>query len=59
MIRCPNCGSTAQVKFDDYIDDFCGFIQAHYVCDCGAKFHFNYEVKGEVVIDVQKDSELL
>ena len=56
MIRCPNCGSTAQVKFDDYIDDFCGFIQAHYVCDCGAKFHFNYEVKGEVVIDVQKDS---
>ena len=51
MIKCPNCGSTAQVEFDDYIDDFCGSIQAHYYCGCGAKFHITHYASDAVYID--------
>lgn len=48
---CPNCGSTAQVKFVDYVDDFCGSIQTHYHCGCGAKFHITYHASNAIYID--------
>ena len=51
MVKCPNCGSTAQVEFDDYIDDFCGTIQAHYNCGCGCHFHINHYASEEICID--------
>ena len=45
MIKCPNCGSFAQVRFDDYIDDFCGCIEAHYDCGCGCHFEVVFVAK--------------
>lgn len=51
MIKCPNCGSTAQVRFDDYIDDFCGTIQAHYICGCGCHFHISHYASSATYID--------
>lgn len=34
MIKCPNCGSTAQVKFDYREDD-----RRYYSCGCGCFFY--------------------
>ena len=55
MIKCPNCGSTAQVMLDDYIDDFCGRIQVHYDCGCGCHFYIWHEAKGEPIIEEKRD----
>lgn len=57
MVKCPNCGSTAQVEFDDYIDDFCGTIQAHYNCGCGCHFHISHYAGNDVDIDSVKRKE--
>ena len=54
MVKCPNCGSTAQVEFDDYIDDFCGTIQAHYSCGCGCHFHISHYASEDISIDSLK-----
>ena len=56
MTKCPNCGSTAQVRFNDYIDDFFGTIQAHYKCGCGCHFYIRHEVIGQPVIVEEKSS---
>ena len=55
MIKCPNCGSTAQVEFDDYIDDFCGTIQAHYNCGCGCHFYIRHEAIGEPIVTTKEE----
>jgi hypothetical protein len=55
MIKCPHCGSTAQVELDDYIDDFCGSIQVHYDCGCGCHFYIWHEAKGEPIIEAKRD----
>ena len=41
MIRCPNCGSTAQLKVVDMgiVEDLCGAIRFKtYECGCGYVF---------------------
>ena len=41
MIRCPNCGSTAQLKVIDMgiVEDSCGAIRFKtYECGCGYVF---------------------
>ena len=57
MIKCPNCGSFAQVRFDDYIDDFCGCIEAHYECGCGCHFHINHYADNGIWIDNKTKEE--
>ena len=55
MIKCPNCGSSAQVKvFDDeFEDDPCGAIRYKtYLCGCGRMFitHSYYrEITNEII----------
>ena len=41
MIKCPNCGSSAQVRIfdDEFEDDPCGAIRYKtYLCACGRMF---------------------
>ena len=47
MIKCPNCGSTAQVHLDDYETYIWKDIVAVYLtykCGCGYKFTTRLEV---------------
>ena len=56
MIRCPNCGSTAQVKvfYGDNLNNIwigsTGLITQHLTCGCGYEFvrHFKYD-KTEII----------
>ena len=44
-IRCPNCGSTAQVQLMWHGTSFYGSdLQAEYVCGCGCKFEATFVV---------------
>lgn len=49
MIKCPNCGSTAQVRerssVDIYTEEGKHIKIVH--CDCGCGEDFFYEVEGE------------
>jgi C4-type Zn-finger protein len=39
MVRCPNCGSTAQVRENIPFVDYQGnYVDAKYVCGCGVYF---------------------
>lgn len=55
MIKCPNCGSSAQVKLfdDEFEDDPCGAIRYKtYLCGCGRMFitHSYYrEITNEII----------
>ena len=56
MIKCPNCGSTAQVKVIDveFEDDPCGAIRYKtYKCGCGRIFTTctYYEESSNEIID--------
>ena len=57
MVKCPNCGSFAQVRFDDYMDDFCGTIEAHYDCGCGCHFYISHRAENEVHIEKKNEKE--
>ena len=57
MIKCPNCGSTAQVKVIDveFEEDLCGVIRYKtYKCGCGRIFltrtYYN-ESSNEIIDD--------
>ena len=57
MVKCPNCGSTAQVKV--FIGDnlnyiwigSMGFVQQHLICGCGCEFVRIFKFEKEVVIN--------
>ena len=39
IIKCPNCGSSAQVrKNESFVDSEGNYIYAEYVCGCGCYF---------------------
>lgn len=39
MIKCPNCGSTAQVKIEkQYYSKMSNSQYTHYLCGCGCVF---------------------
>ena len=39
MVKCPNCGSTAQVKENiPHPDKWGNYVDAKYVCGCGLYF---------------------
>lgn len=45
MIKCPNCGSTAQVKENIPHTDKCGnYIYSKYVCGCGMYFDTEHDL---------------
>ena len=51
MVRCPNCGSTAQVEYKaERLDIYDNTIHEMYSCGCGCEFHRVVEVKQVIVI---------
>ena len=59
MIKCPKCGSTAQVKLvhgDDLQDEFYGclnWVFQEYECGCGCKFEIRWKKEGVWVTNEQ------
>ena len=56
MIKCPNCGSTAQVKliYVEFEEDPCGAIRYKtYKCGCGRLFTTRtyYEASSNEMVD--------
>lgn len=58
MIKCPNCGSTAQVKLIDYESQFFEvnnkfYVYATYRCGCGRGFvtEIPSDMNNEVLYD--------
>lgn len=51
ITKCPNCGSTSQVREDD-IDQFEKEIIFSYSCGCGCKFTERY-IKSDTCVYVQ------
>lgn len=55
MIKCPNCGSTAQVKciyFDE--EKYTSTHYREFKCGCGCKFQVEFEIKK---IEIKKKKE--
>ena len=59
MVKCPNCGSTAQVKVfvGDNLNNIwvgsMGFVTQHLICGCGCEFIRRYNLIEEVIINEQ------
>ena len=53
MIRCPNCGSTAQVKFLSDYQYTDTLYMKKYECGCGATIIENFERKNMLVYTEQ------
>lgn len=54
MVRCPNCGSTAQVReLTPFIDYQGHYVDAKYVCGCGV--YFNTENDLENLLEANAD----
>ena len=55
MIKCPNCGSTAQITLiacDNLGDDYTARLHEvyqHYECGCGCSFYIEWERTGVFV----------
>ena len=49
IAKCPNCGSTAQVREDDVEQTETG-LSIYYSCDCGCKFQKIFEEVSTFVI---------
>lgn len=57
MIKCPNCGSTAQVKvlYGDNLNHIwigsMGFVTQHLICGCGCEFVRQFKYSGECIVN--------
>ena len=55
MVKCPKCGSTAQVRLicgDDLNDEFnaeLNYVSQHWSCGCGCTFHIDWIREGVFV----------
>ena len=52
MVKCPNCGSTAQVRLicgtdlnDEHSADL-NWVHQHWSCGCGRTFHIDWIQEG-------------
>ena len=63
MIKCPNCGSTAQVKVlvGDNLNNIwvgsMGYITQHLICDCGCEFIRQFVFDSEYVVSDEEEGE--
>jgi hypothetical protein len=63
MIKCPNCGSTAQVKvfIGDNLNDIwagsTGYVKQHLICGCGCEFIRQFILDDEYIINNEEGSE--
>ena len=52
MIKCPNCGSTAQLKLTWQDDEApTSYHYKEYKCGCGCRFRIEYAVNAVKVIE--------
>ena len=60
MIRCPNCGSSAQIKvvWSDG-ENCCSSHYKEYECGCGCVFGVTFEATEPKVIEMKKEEESL
>lgn len=63
MIKCPNCGSTAQVKIlvgDDlnliWVGSM-GYVRQHLICGCGCEFIRQFVFDGEYIVKDEEEDE--
>lgn len=49
MIKCPNCGSTAQIKFVEGYHYTTKSIAEQYECNCGAKLVRHYKLQVSIL----------
>ena len=48
MVKCPCCGSTAQVRENTPFVDYQGtYVDAKYVCGCGVYFDIEDDLEAE------------
>ena len=50
MIKCPKCGSTAQVEFCESYNNNFSTCEKSYVCGCGCEFTITFQA-----VDVKID----
>ena len=54
MIKCPNCGSTAQVKYKaERLDVYENTVHEMYSCECGCDF----QIKAIIITKEPKEDE--
>lgn len=53
MIKCPKCGSTAQVKvvWGDCVEDLSTYLYKEYKCGCGCHFRLTFAPKDLEIIE--------
>jgi hypothetical protein len=49
MVKCPNCGSTAQVKLIDTTHMTPSQVSEKYECDCGALLIRHYKLQAAIL----------
>ena len=55
MIKCPNCGSTAQIKLPTPPSKEClGMIITKHKCDCGCVFVRKFKYSGTQIVQEKK-----
>ena len=57
MIKCPNCGSTAQMRFIDSWKTSSHLREVWDCCDCKRRFSFFYSLKLEFTKDITPKEE--
>ncbi len=55
MIKCPNCGSTAQVVCEWHSKNFYHEIKAEYSCGCGCTFEVTFEPTEPKILSRKED----
>lgn len=53
MIRCPNCGSSAQVEVLDHSNNYDENPKTDFLCGCGCHFEITYQVKKIEILQIQ------
>lgn len=63
MIKCPKCGSTAQVKIlvgDDlnliWVGSM-GYVRQHLICGCGCEFIRQFVFDSEYIINDEEEED--
>lgn len=57
MIKCPHCGSTAQVEVCDHYNHYGDNPKTDFICGCGCHFEVTYQVKSVEILDHYEPEE--
>lgn len=57
MVKCPHCGSTAQMRFIDSWETSSHLREVWDCCECEKRFGFSYPLKSEFTKDITPEKE--